>query len=261
MVTNLRIVPHFFARQAFLTWEFPAEYGAAHFVIQRTEDIVSAPFKTVGSTDEIREFFDPEFHVTRNGRKFHYKVIAQADGKRFDSPAVSWGEQPIRKIYGAGAKAVQQEFISLRASGTRIWVYKRRRLGTVCQECTDPDTGQALSGTLCTNCYGTRIDGGYYQPTLSFAAFQAEDHRHTYDRPEGKRNPRIPTIRTLAYPNLERDDLIFDTDQHVLFTVDSGITFSFANKIPVAQDIQAFRLPHTDVVYYMLSRLTPDGSQ
>lgn len=260
MFTLLQIIPHFIENRAILTWDFPAELRPAVFTIQRTEDPSIAP-TSIGKTEDKLSFEDPEFIVTRHGQKWWYKIIAQTSGKRFDSELISWASQPSRAIYGPAAQMVLQEFRTLRAASGNapVWIYLRKRLGPQCPDCTDPDTGQLKASSRCETCYGTGIVGGYHAPISSFALFQKEDHGHTYNQPTGKRNPRLPTVRTLAYPQLERDDLIWDTARAELFTVDAVITFAFANVIPVALDVQAFRMPQTDITQKLPVTLNPDG--
>lgn len=116
-------------------------------------------------------------------------------------------------------KILRDQYISLRhLSGISVKILKRKHFGVRCTVCSDPLTEHVLV-TKCATCYGTGWVGGFYTPIPAFAkiapAATAEDSSEV-----GNTTLRRSTLQFIAYPKLEKGDIIVEDSLQSRWLVD-----------------------------------------
>lgn len=125
----------------------------------------------------------------------------------------------------------------------------RRRYGPICPECTDPYTKE-ITKTNCLECYGTGLDGGYFDAMpAQFADMGLRQTREHLDPARGTAKDISQTGRFLGYPRLRSYDVWinkYSDERYYLHSVAEGAR---VGNIPVVQLVEMRLIAFSDVVY------------
>ena len=159
------------------------------------------------------------------------------------------------------AEIIRKETLRLtKFSGRCGWLYKRRRWGTPCTECTDYNTGEVTSDD-CAECYGTGYLHGYFEPVFywfSDAVPGVRRRAQTNENSQGVIEDRTWSARGINCPWLDTGDVWIDhvTDQRYVVQTVQELVY---RKVPILFDPVELRLaPVTDIVY---SLVRPDDEE
>lgn len=150
----------------------------------------------------------------------------------------------------------RREWILLtRFSGMQCILLKHVKYGKYnyrCPECWD-DVNKLVRKDRCTTCYGTSYEGGYYKGIPTMFQFDNEPNKEDALAPEGIMEPADTTAWTIAYPEIDVNDLIVRVDDYRIFRVQSVQNTSLRSYI-IRQMVRVTNLPFTDIEYKLLER-------
>lgn len=120
-------------------------------------------------------------------------------------------------------------------AGTRGYLLKRRNFGPPCEECVDPVTGQIATAD-CQACWGTGIEGGYYDPIEAWVEASPERVMRKLDGQQGMMSEVLSDFTALAYPPFEPNDYWKDATSGLIYKVKGDLaTVAHLRLIPVLQ--------------------------
>ncbi len=144
-------------------------------------------------------------------RTLYYRVSATDNN---DSPSATSDATPVEPGLDTRTRLLKRKILHdeaigfRRLNGIQLYVMKRRRWGTRCQDCFDPATKESVL-EHCKTCFGTTYQYGYWAPVLirgrrDTAPVQTQMTAH------GPSDRAATTFIVLDYPHLERGDVIVD---------------------------------------------------
>lgn len=134
--------------------------------------------------------------------------------------------------------------------GTPVAVFKRKTQGTSCS-CWDPDK-QRTKTSNCTECYGTHIDGGFYEPILVWANLTPP--AKMVQLPQwGEMEPNEARIFFSNYPELNPKDVIFVQPRMTFYTVEK-VEVSSRREVVLHQLISASGVDRGRPYYKLLDK-------
>lgn len=143
---------------------------------------------------------------------------------------------------------IRKEYLRLRKFvGAQGWLLKRRKGGIPC-ECNDWDTGEPVN-SFCDACFGTGIQGGYYNAIPFWLDIDAGPKAGDVSIPTGVVDNRSTTARAVAYPRLDTYDIWIDGDmnkRYVIRKVDSPVDFRGK---PVIYNLLLNQIPASGIEY------------
>lgn len=261
-IIKVDVLPAYGKKECVIQWVPSPELRSANFLVQRSLDGVTR-WETLNTPGQegVTEFVDKDFVVTNVYDKIHYRVIALKDGKRYDSPAVSFFGTLSKCEFGALRQILNLENMRMSPhqgkNGIEVLLYKRLMYGTPCPKCTDEDTNQSLGRSKCPNCFGVGIVGGYAKPVKTFMEIvQQPQHQETTNE-EGMNlsSNRKLQVRMLCYPMPRTGDLLVHPDTDDRYFIGNNIQpFFFKNVFPVNAMLEMEKINRSDIVY----RVTKD---
>lgn len=105
-------------------------------------------------------------------RDIFFRVIMDDNGTEYESVPAG--------LYGSLTEDERRQCVEiqrlhytqlLKGGGISGWLLRRKEWGTACT-CVDPDTQAAVNG--CPLCYGTGVDGGFYDPYPFYLSLEEE---------------------------------------------------------------------------------------
>jgi hypothetical protein len=251
LIKDITVSPSYGKNTALIRWRPDATVAHGNFIVQKSNDGITAPWVTIGSDFGLTEFVDTSFLVPNKHTQIHYRVIVQANGKRYDSQSVATFSKLRRNEFGLLHRMLSLENLRMNAArnGIEVVLLKQRISGPPC-DCVDPDTKQELGTTLCEDCYGTGVKGGYYDPIYTYAEILTIDNNIQYDTSGKDVTDSTPvTFHIIAYPELRKGDLIVKKDTDERFIVNDVNPFMFRGVVPFTYQVNA-ELLHRDHVRY-----------
>jgi len=120
-----------------------------------------------------------------------------------------------------------------------------------CSECWDP-VNKIVRKDYCTTCYGTSYEKGYYTGIPTKMQFM-EPNKEDVVTEEGRMEPANTTCWTIAYPEVDVNDMILRIDDHRIFRVDSVQNTSLMTRT-VRQMLNLTHMPVNSVEYELFKR-------
>jgi len=100
----------------------------------------------------------------------------------------------------------KERFLMQTRTGVKGWLLKRKYFGDPCPLCLDPVTGQVIDPN-CTDCFGTGIVGGYYEPYTFWLTMNGSQKTKKLTPDQGTTATNLEVVRALAYPSVEPNDV------------------------------------------------------
>lgn len=120
-----------------------------------------------------------------------------------------------------------------------------------CSDCWDA-VNKVVRKDYCTTCYGTSYEKGYYAGIHTKFQY-VEPNKEDVVTEEGRMEPANTTAWTIAYPELDINDLLIRTDDFRIFRIDSVQNTSLVTQT-VRQMVNLTHIPYTAVEYELLKR-------
>lgn len=246
---TFQVLPSYGTATIALKWTVDPAWRQAGYVVQRSSTGVNG-WSHVGNTTNT--WFDVR-GVNPNDKfeEFYFRVLAgRDDGSEAESPVVSTFGQVSRKMFGAALKILKLEHRQI-STRTPAKLLKLNPRSTRCPVCTDPDTGQQESTTLCGTCFGTgRLNA--YLPALSVHVWfmtAAPKAKVAREDGAGLTDEQVLKARMMAFPPLDRDDIVVEPEADRRWLVETVQTASMNSVIPVTADVTLRLLSRQDARY------------
>lgn len=136
-------------------------------------------------------------------------------------------------------------------AGTDALIFRRKLYGPKCHVCYDPISARTVIDD-CDNCFGTSIEGGYYQPIATKCQFDASQNNTIFSY-FGRFEPNEIGMWTIYYPTIEPLDIIVRKKDLAVFRVDSLSPTELLNKVS-RQIMKLTQIPKTHVLQRLLKR-------
>lgn len=185
-------------------------------------------------------------HKTFGALKDRYYRVSFQDGTFVSDATPILGHMP-KKQWLISRKIFNDESVMLKkANGIPMAVIKRKHWGDQCA-CVDPATKQSLIPN-CTDCNGTKIVQGYYEPISTWGKISPSTVGVDYGA-----NGSVPEVETtqailLSFPLVYKDDILVELDVNKRWVVISSKSTELLRNA-VHQEIIISRLTVTDPVY------------
>lgn len=182
--------------------------GPYTFTLERGYAATDDGFTPVAITVDQPWAYDnnPIFPQKGNTDVFYRVVLTDGEGVTYTSQAQAVGVYWGRYDFSLAREIIRKETLLLRKrAGVQGWLLKRRIFGAAC-ECVNPNTGQ-IENPNCPSCYGTGIDGGFYEPFEYWVLMNPSQRMKKLDGDQGLLTETIETVRALAYPRPAANDI------------------------------------------------------
>ena len=217
-------------RRILVDWALSKEFdapGPYTVTLQRGYATNDDSFIDVAVTVDQPWLYDNSPAWPGKGLDVFYRVkLVDGEGREYVSQPASAGSHWSRYDWTIAKEIIRKEHLVLRKrAGVKGWLLKRRLWGDICAACADPETGQ-INEPNCTNCYGTGIDGGYYDPLEYWVIMNPTQRLKKLDAQQGLKTQTIETVRSLAYPRPVGADVWVNayTDQRYVVMGDVAAT-------------------------------------
>lgn len=180
---------------------------------------------------------------------FYRVILTDGKGVIYQSQAVgrdvSWQHYDWR----LAKEIIRKETLILRKKGgTRGVLLKRRIWGDPCTLCVDPSTN-AIHNSHCPQCYGTGYIGGYYAPFDYWTLFNPSQRLKRLTN-EGLTTAVMETVRALAYPSPEQNDVWVQVNPDRRFRIQSDVEIVARHRgVDLLVNLRLLELPQSDIIY------------
>lgn len=250
-VTNIQIVPQSIDSLK-VSWTFkqtPEDFRDYTFVLERSEDPASG-FVPIFDFNHSMYFID--YLIYRKvWRSLYYRVTSRniKTGESFSSPAYQLSVEPDLEAL----EIVRRNDILLKnrrhGTGSPVAVFKIKTVGPKCTVCWDFNKQKVRSST-CDVCYKTGIEGGYYEPVITWANLNPP--QKMVQLPQwGAMESNEQRFFFNNEPSLNPKDLIFVPSSAIFYQVERVET-STRREYVLHQIVSASGLERTSVVYNLL---------
>jgi hypothetical protein len=246
---EVRVLPNYGGDRAIIRWRLADNSIRGRFTVFKSPDGVNNWERLAEATDT--EFvFDDRFFSQGKWFQWYYRVAWESGGETAQSNIVATFGDVRREEFGAARVVMNQAYQQLRRF-TRIGICKLRVTAGACAVCVDRETGQQVGISLCQNCYGTGLDGGYFPAVASHMKIGENSDVVQIDSPEGAGARDMIRVKSsmLAFPFLRKDDLVVDPKSDRRYLVETISNGMLIGKIPVLSTVSMLLLRSQDVRY------------
>ncbi len=229
----------------------PTVPGPFQFKLQRGRSPNDDKWADISTTTNQPWLYDYYPVLSQHDRSTFYRVIlTDGTGKEWVSQAVemdvTWGHNDWRLM----REIIRKEMLVQRKkAGTKGWLLKRRTWGDPCPVCVDPNT-QAIKNSHCLICYGTGIVGGYYDPMDYWVTMNPTQRLKKIQGDEGLITAVMETVRGLAWPAPEANDIWVMAGSNRRYRIDGDIVVAARHRgVDVILDLHLEELPLSNMVY------------
>ena len=247
---DVQVQPLYGAFRALISWKVIPEYEAATFTGCKSTDGLNG-WDPIGAVTKDNHLVDDNLVSQGKLQEQYYQVmVTKGDGKVFKSPMVGTFGKVNREEFGAARRIMEMEYQSLRKF-IKIHLCKFKAMGDSCKRCVDPDTDQAVGTSRCPECFGTKKEGGFYPPVITYMRPMSISPTVQQDSPEmaGTTDPITLTARMPGFPLLRKDDLLVHKETDRRYLVETVEPSWFAAKVPVVFMVKLVQLATNDMRY------------
>jgi len=182
--------------------------GPYTYLLEWAESAASDEWEAVAQAVNTFSIEDP---TPRNyGKQIHgaYRLTCVTAEQTIISqpfPANRYGDGQHAAVAG---EIIRKECLRLRLQGDESagWLYKRKLWGEACDSCTDWNTGEVVNAG-CETCYGTGIDGGYWDPYEFSVSLTTHKVHNPSTGGKGMTDPVARGFQCLAFPLVAKGDI------------------------------------------------------
>jgi hypothetical protein len=250
---DISLQPGYGDKQCVVRWRLAAEFQDGDVYVYRAPT-AAGPWTLLNDNAPARagSFTDTAFVVTDSTTRPHYRLCLEHRTGDYDSPVIGLFDKLSRKEFGIVRRVMKLELLHMREgkNGIEVLVYKPKRKGPRCR-CVDKATGQSSQASLCPYCYGTTFEGGFYPPVWTWLEAERWSERKIEDNPSGAGSvdTRLLTANILAFPELDRGDVIVHRELDNRFAVIVSDPKLFHGTYPIKQVAQLVLLQRQDIRY------------
>lgn len=246
---DVSVVPTYGTLNARILWRMRDDFSKGLFIISRSPDGLN-DWQDIGSVENTDQFVDPKAITGGKLDLLHYQVTLRIKDKEYRSSVINTLGALSRQEFGAVYRIMQQEYQKL-TEFTKIAICKMRISGPSCPKCVDEDTGQKTGISLCTTCYGTGYQGGFWPPAISFMQPLDQSAKVQSDNPDGSgaTDPLHCRARMVAFPSLIKNDMLVDTAADKRYSVETQDISYFKGKVPLINMAGLVLIRRTDIRY------------
>lgn len=217
--------------------------------------------RIAGPLRDVCAFIDTAQYRCGFDNDIYYRVVASDGTCEYPSrPAHTMGEHSRRDLLLA-REVLRKEYLRLRKfAGTAGFLLKRREYGQRCTNCTDYDTGEVVSGSTCTVCFGTGFVRGYYNALPAYIDFMGPTSTKDVKEPFGVEDNQTVACRGMAYPRLDTYDIWVHGSANRRFVIRQTQVVAEIRTVPVMYSLQMRMLPATDIAYQVPMLWEPSSS-
>jgi hypothetical protein len=235
------------------------EPGPWTFTLQRGYAPTEDAWEDIATTVDQPWLYDNRPTVNVVGTSVYYRIkLVDGNGVVYYSQVQTTSAYWTRYDWSLAKEIIRKETLLLRKkTGVRGVLLKRRYFGERCPVCTNPTTGQVESST-CTTCYGTGIVGGYYPPFEYWVTMNATQRMRKLTAEQGVIASTIESVRALAYPVPEGNDVWVngETNQRYYVTPDIKVIARHRG-ISLVLDLVLNEVPTDHVIYQFPTLCAP----
>ena len=250
-ISKLDVFPHYDGGFVF-SWEV---FGGFNLRPPWVFHVEEAPSPTgdwrdiSGPITDAFVFKEPHRRLINKSAVLYFRVVLDADGKRFHSATIQPYGDLGRKDFLVAREVMRKEVLHMRGmAGVACSLYSLATFGPPCPKCRDPITGD-IRFSDCPACRGTgRLNpyNGPYDMWMSFSSDQ--QHRHQDDG-TGTMEQRVFQVRAVANPVIKKNDVIVDRGSDKRYYVNEAAVVAEVRRIPIVQQLVVSEAPVSDNAY------------
>lgn len=180
----------------------------------------------------------------------HYRVkLTSSAGVYYSTPQLALGNLGFADWNRARELLRLEKLRLVKEAGQEGYLLKRKLFGTTCT-CIDTVTKE-VKNPQHSDCYGTGIVGGYYEPYSCFYVEQSTKvNRSHIDPMKGTANDRTTVAgRMLNVPQVFSYDVWVDRDSDLRWAIHNIQSLVEVRGVPLVVSCEMRLLPFTDPVY------------
>ncbi len=227
------------------------EPGPYRFKLQRGRAVTDDKWVDVSETVDQPWLYDYHPLFSQHDRSTVYRVIlVDGNGVEYISQATSIYQDWSHLDWRLMREIIRKETLGQhKFGGTRGWLIKRRQWGDPCTACVDPNTG-TVTNSHCEICLGTGIIAGYYDPLEYWVTMNPNQRMKRLQPDQGVVAAIIETVRGLAWPAPEENDIWVQHGTNRRFRIQPDIQAIARHRgIDVVLDLRLEELPLENVAY------------
>jgi hypothetical protein len=225
--------------------------GPFTFILERGYAANDDNFVPVAQTTDQPWAYDNDPQLPDKGTDVFYRVkLIDGAGQEYLSQATAVGTYWNRYDYTLAREIIRKEHLLQRKrAGVRGWLLKRRVYGESCPVCVDPDTGQ-INNPQCPVCFGTGITGGYYDAFEYWVIMNPSQRLGKVDAEQGLITATMETVRAMAYPRPDMNDVWVHAHTDQRFLVQGDVTALARHRgIDLILNLRLDERDRTEVIY------------
>lgn len=248
-VINIQLTPKFDQGFMYVTFEIAnttENLDDYQFDILRS-NAINSDFEYVAMNVKNFEFKDYSINLLNQFIEYYYKirVTSKLTNETYDADIEKTSTHNSDQ-YFLYLKHMNKIYLDEVINNTPIKLLKKKRFGQYC-ECYD-DVREKSRKPNCTNCYGTKFDGGYYPPIEIHVNYMSAPMTPETLTMTGTAIEETPMqLWTSDFPVIRPGDIIVLEDG----SRNKVITWSNTDKgqQTLRQIIQIQKIPYSDVIY------------
>lgn len=250
-----RLHPNWLVAAQILWYPNPA-WTSPRFNVYRADGPTGPFIKLTGIPVSGNTYSDDKTRQASKYARDYYYVEAIVDGRVVGVTKVFTHEKELSEWHYLRKKEInRREWLMLRRfMGVDTAVFKRipsTKYGYRCTRCWDP-VNKVILDDHCPVCYGTSYLGGYYPAIKTSFQYDTISEQDALG-PEGHYEPAHTSAWTIAWPQVDKNDLILHIPERRLYRVD-GVQSTALQTVTVRQICAISHLPFSCVEYKLLER-------
>jgi len=254
---RLTVDTHFSAiteQRVCVSWAMSEDFsepGPWVFVLQRGWSPTDNAWTDIATTTDQPWLYDNYPVHTQFAVAVYYRIkLTDGNNIVYYSPANPAKTHWERYDWTLAKEIIRKESMLLRKrTGTRGWLLKRRYFGDPCPVCTDPVTGE-INRSNCVTCYNTGITGGYFSPIEYWASNDPTKRMRKLDATQGIISDTTETVRALAYPFVEQNDIWANSQSNIRYFIGADIaTVARHRGVDLVVNLTLKEIPNQSPIY------------
>jgi len=237
-----------------VTWALNKEFvnpGPYKFELYRGLSTNDTKRTKVAEVIDQPFLYDMAPNFPQMGKALYY-VVKLIDGKG----AEFWSQAATTSMYWEhhdwllAREIIRKETLLLRKkTGVKGWLLKRKTWGDPCPDCLDNVTKQ-VQNPRCPTCYGTAYIGGYYDPVEYWVTMNATQRMQRLTPEQGVIAENVETVRTLAYPPVDPNDVWVHSLTNLRYRVQPSIAAIARHRgVDLVLNLMLEELPESSAAY------------
>jgi len=257
---SIQAVPDHGNRQSTITWTMQSNAPEGEVLVAFSRSGVKGSWITCNAADPVTStvgtYVDTNLVMNGSIPDGFYKLILVTDTEDLASEKVALLGDMSRRDYGVVQAILKSEMNDMKYSGGYpVWHFVKREDGTDAQN-TDPDTGDVPGVLECGDpasmSFGSKFQGGFYPPVLTWIKVSAMDRGTTTKSADGMPNSVTDdlSVRTLAWPRPVRGHVIVDPATDRRYIVGDAVkSYLYRAVYPLAYETTLHFIQRTDPLY------------